>query len=833
MKLGGAHYLRLQQLTGCFVFLFLIALLSSRRRLRGRAPIRTLVASAVLVLVSVLSMSLSTPVRRWSLEHGVLSSWLAMVLPGQVGPIEPVSTSNALGQAHTLYWGSDLQQKVQKDLQIRGAPTRGVLLITIDALRADLLSETLGGQPLTPNVSQWAQEGTSFLQATSPAAISHWTLFSMFSGLLPGQILATSQGLDKVPLITDRLNDEGVVTRSCFTARVHGARSRRLDFTRENFGFQHATLHEIDPDIDEMIKQVLPSRTDKRWFSYVHLMTPHAPYDQAPSELKTGNTDFDAYCGEVRLADRQVKTVIEAFASRGLLKDAWVIVSSDHGEAFGEHQTRFHGSNLYQEAIHVPLIIRPPFAVSKPEVTTQVSLVDLAPSLEDLFSLRQLSRPPYAGRSWLPLILFSDDEGRANRSIAEAPPISQGRDRNLIALVTDRYKFIVDREYRTRWLFDRANDPKEETNIADHSPDLVRRLEAQLMAAGAPIEMPDTYGRILSLLATCETSDSEATLALLPKLARETPPAAAALVSWFMTRDTLFPKQKLSDALLPGNRPLIRQALRLIRFKSTWVESEFKTWIKSIDDPWVLMGAQVLAVEHKLAWRIPQLSENSTKEPLALLLVGQGLKSTGQASDFPRVQHLLTRAFATKNPFIRRLGYQLIAATNHLGSAPHLLRLEQQSLSVFERRAMLKAVSVFNDPEVKDRFLTRYREDPNQEIRDLVLRIWLRGRQLPDSGVTRYAQSLPLPLPQTLTIEPSEKPRVLILELENQQEQPFSHVVLTMGAAACQVTWPISDARTILIRSPLPKGAKDVTMRLRGRKSTTTRLRGYLIIEGI
>ncbi len=729
-----AQYKLLAEDLSCFAFAFgLLAITPSKKNTANSLVLPGL--SFALLLLSLSTIAMSETVARWSLDQGVISSWMASQLrqSSSPPPVAPKNSSNAPN-----YFDSPLQKLCTQERDREFGKTKGVLFITIDALRFDMLGRSHNGLSLTPFLDTLATTAISMDRAYSPAAISHWTLFSAFSGLLPGQIIGYEEGLDGVPLICDRLEEQGVATRASFSKRVHNARSRRLDFNREDLGFRSATLHDLDPTIDQVIGAVMPHRSDQRWFSYVHLMTPHAPYDAAPENLSRGSSDFDRYCAEVRLADRQVQEIITAFRNKNHKEGTWVIISADHGEAFGEHGAFFHGSNLYQEAIHVPLLICPPKAKESRRVDSCLSLTDLAPTLDDLFDLGWKSRPAYAGRSWLPLILGRDDPQRLNQAIAESPPISLGRDKNLVTIVTPKDKLILDRDHDIRWLFDLEADPRENRNVVDRFPERAADLMTRLMQAGAPPIQADILGRYLSIMEALEDKEAEDVLPFALSTLKSDPESLSVFTCWFLThRPSPETKRFIAHLGESRNEETAESCLRLLSLLTRWDETRAKELLQVLKDPFLLFGTYALLTQHKVfdLPRIPQEVQEGETLPVTLIRTRNDVGNDSYSKpSFKHVQRLIERGLSAKNTWIRRLTYELIGASQHPGSVPFLLLAEEKSKSIPERLAILKALSSFESVAIAER-LKRLANHSHTSIRDFVFRTWFAGRNLPALGV--------------------------------------------------------------------------------------------------
>ncbi len=228
------------------------------------------------------------------------------------------------------------------------------------------------------------------------------------------------------------------------------------------------------------------------FFMWVHLMDPHSPYvvwekgvpveraritasyevwdpDVSPSDLN------DGYDSEVRYVDAHIGKIYKLLKAYGVLDNTIIILLSDHGEEFGDHQAeihgrktvvrgRFHGHSLYDELLRVPLIIRYPIRVPRGvRIKETVRLIDVLPTVLDLAGI-SMSPPEnrWEGRSLLPLIMNGNDPGRPRFSYSER--VLFGREQKTIQ--DGRYKLILQVENGDAELYDLKNDPKERTELA-------------------------------------------------------------------------------------------------------------------------------------------------------------------------------------------------------------------------------------------------------------------------------------------------------------------------------------------------------------------------------
>jgi arylsulfatase A-like enzyme/Tfp pilus assembly protein PilF len=384
------------------------------------------------------------------------------------------------------------------------APHPNIILITVDTTRADRMGFLGSTRGLTPNLDALARDGTVFTRAYAHVPLTTASHATILTGTYPQYNHVNDFGVPLaagLPYLPDILHHEGYKTAAFIGSLILDpiagtAPGFDRGFDLYDAGFRIKTAKDdryktIERRGGEVVAHALawlktrPTNAPP-FFLWVHLYDPHDPYDP-PEPYKSKFAD--PYDGEIAYADAMLGKLFAALKTAGLYQSALIAMMADHGEAFGEHGERTHGIFLYDETIHVPLLIKLPIAAgssAKPDlrsmpapkkIETRVGLVDVTPTILDAAGIAIPKE--IQGESLLQAIKSGEHSGEAaNRPIYSETdyPHRAFKWSSLRALRTERYLAI---EAPHPELYDQSSDPKAAKNLAPSSPAVANTLIAQ------------------------------------------------------------------------------------------------------------------------------------------------------------------------------------------------------------------------------------------------------------------------------------------------------------------------------------------------------------------
>ncbi len=270
----------------------------------------------------------------------------------------------------------------------------GVLLITIDTLRADHLGCYGYRAGATPAMDALAKQSAKFEHAFAPVPLTLPSHAALLTGTYPFYNGVRDQpGFrlpDDIPTLAEYFLREGYATAAVLGSPVLSSRfglSRGFEDYDDRFGVstreQEAGLPNIKRPAGSVVRLALEwldgHAPGKPFFLWLHFYDPHLPY--RPPEPFRSRFAARPYDGEIAYTDSALATLFAGLRRRGLFDTSVIALTADHGEGLGDHGESTHGYFIYDSTLRVPLLVKPASTTGAREIKTCVSLVDLAPTL--------------------------------------------------------------------------------------------------------------------------------------------------------------------------------------------------------------------------------------------------------------------------------------------------------------------------------------------------------------------------------------------------------------------------------------------------------------------
>lgn len=377
-----------------------------------------------------------------------------------------------------------------------------VLLVTIDSLRADM---PWAGYPrdIAPRLTELASRCVTYERAYATASHTAPSLGSILQGKYASELKRDGYFSAVYP------PHEGSVAAIARASGVETVSAHAHDYLRRS-GLSHGfSRFELVPGLLPA-PNVDPNRTSKALFglarsqldatsspssrrrlAWYHFVDPHALWLVPPKEENVpsfGGSPRDLYDAEVYLTDKYVGKLLDHLAETPRGRRTAIIVTADHGEGIGDHGQAYHGYEVWEALVRVPLLVCVPGAPPK-RIATPRSLIDLGPTILDLLGIPSPS--DYRGTSLLPEVLGAEIDPRD--VIVDMPANDLSFERK--SLVEGRWKATYVGESRRTLVYDLETDPKELRPLRA-GPDY-ERMAARLTEARARIEPrpPDRCAR--------------------------------------------------------------------------------------------------------------------------------------------------------------------------------------------------------------------------------------------------------------------------------------------------------------------------------------------------
>lgn len=409
-------------------------------------------------------------------------------------------------------------------------PRPDILLVTFDTLRADHLGCYGYARQTSPNIDRFAKDGIRFEQVYAPMAVTLPSHLTLFTSILPPNhgIMRNGDVIDgKHYMMAERLKDVGYQTAAFVSSYV-----LRGDKFNVGQGFDHYSAegkgdrqgHVVTNEAIAYLDGHADGADRPPLFVWVHYIDPHEPYDPpeatrylfGPEKMEPYSKEqiIALYDGEIAYLDRQFGLLYDRFVKLSRPDGALVVATADHGEELFDHGWRGHGCHLYEESVHIPLIMAWPGRL-KPGavVAATTSIADVLPTLLGFLRLPFESDPRHFGLDFSETLIhaagvsepadrpfffirrhydekdsgtlqarpldrflpaeFIKDPKDARRRIYEDLPLKGGRFG--VRVGPWKYQYAPD-EPTVHELYDLSADPQEKKNLADERPEVVQKL---------------------------------------------------------------------------------------------------------------------------------------------------------------------------------------------------------------------------------------------------------------------------------------------------------------------------------------------------------------------
>jgi arylsulfatase A-like enzyme len=361
-----------------------------------------------------------------------------------------------------------------------------IVWLTVDALRWDHTSLSGYERDTTPHIARHARQAAVFEQAYTPASSTRQTFRSLFTGVHPSMIEPPRGPIYALTIPDDQHTLAEFLTQAGYETYVYS--SDAYIFSKEHgalqgFQFIDETPYELKEEqgytapviIDRLIEELDSGGEPK--FIWTHLIEPHAPFAGGPEPVDFGPAEIDRYDAAIHFTDSQIGRLLDFVAERQQRHPTYVVITADHGEAWKERGHRRHGYTVFQEEVHVPMIVWGP-DIEPARYEQPVGVLDL---YSTTFELAGLDVPRGSCAQSLAGALRAGHEPEARPILVEQVP-DRSRTHFSVGFIRGRDKIMVQPKIDAISLYNLDKDPGERDDLADQAPE---RLEEHLDALRA------------------------------------------------------------------------------------------------------------------------------------------------------------------------------------------------------------------------------------------------------------------------------------------------------------------------------------------------------------
>jgi choline-sulfatase len=347
-----------------------------------------------------------------------------------------------------------------------------VIVISVDSLRADMPWAGYP-RPIAPRLTELEKRSVSYTRAYSMSSYTSMSLGGFLGGKLPSEMKRSGFFFGSYPkddlMFPELLQAKGIRTMS---AHAHGYFSSagfdqgfdvyqvvpgiKFDNTTDN----NVTSPQHEAMAEKMLDDPRLDAPGARFFAWFHFLDPH---DQYLSHEKDGIPPYgkslrDRYDAEVTFTDRYLGKLLDFIAAKSWAKRTAIIVTADHGEAFGEHGMYSHGFELWENLVRIPMFFVVPGAAPR-HIDTPRSAIDLAPTILELLDVAP--DPSFEGKSLVPELFGAAAEPR---DVVIDLPMTSDNDKRR-AIVRGDLKIVAYGKDELLKLWDVKADPDEKSPI--------------------------------------------------------------------------------------------------------------------------------------------------------------------------------------------------------------------------------------------------------------------------------------------------------------------------------------------------------------------------------
>jgi arylsulfatase A-like enzyme len=379
---------------------------------------------------------------------------------------------------------------------VHGAPTnQNLVIVTIETLRHDHASFIGSVNDTTPNLRRLATSSLVFERMYSAAPYTRLALASLFSSLAPSEIDWQPRAASKLarhvspktPWLPELLSARGYDTIAVLTEFSAFTPLEDIGFERGFRTYDVSTALTYRggtmwgfPAAEQVDKALgFVTRAKRPFFLWLHLFEPHYRYEQPPGAPVFGTDERARYDAEIWHVDAQVGRLLEGLRGLGVWDDTVLFLSGDHGEAFGEHDDRFHGTNLFEPQVRPAALLRVPGVTGK-RLDVPVTFTDIAPTLARVLGERA-TFDQLRGRSLAPLMHHRTLPPGQEGFVIETFNVGDGS-AHQAAWVAYPLKLVYEAGKGRFALYDLARDPAERSPLDARSDPRAAPLFRELVS---------------------------------------------------------------------------------------------------------------------------------------------------------------------------------------------------------------------------------------------------------------------------------------------------------------------------------------------------------------